>query len=230
MAAREAARLQRERHFSLYWVSTNDADEDCFVVASTTRGAARFFADAEGYEVDDVDVERVVGLPRELQTGAGWKENASAKPVRAAGYGRDDLLQACGIQIAVQRTSDGTAAKDYVFEGRHFRGGDVVTHAARDVGQPEPARLAAFDGGRASEPEWWELELTPHVEKRMEDRDFTEVDLRAMIEAATGYRKDVVEDRFVVETRFRRRPWEIIVEPDATGPFLVVVTAYGVDR
>ena len=29
-------------------------------------------------------------------------------------------------------------------------------------------------------PEWWdwELELTPHVEKRMEDRSFSEVDLR----------------------------------------------------
>ena len=30
--------------------------------------------------------------------------------------------------------------------------------------------------------EWWdwELELTPHVEKRMEDHTFTEVDLRLM--------------------------------------------------
>jgi hypothetical protein len=32
-------------------------------------------------------------------------------------------------------------------------------------------------------PDWWEweLELTPHLEKRMEDREFTEVDLRAII-------------------------------------------------
>ena len=31
-------------------------------------------------------------------------------------------------------------------------------------------------------PDWWdwEVELTAHIEKRMEDRDFTEVDLRAM--------------------------------------------------
>ena len=58
-------------------------------------------------------------------------------------------------------------------------------------------------------PEWWdwELELTPHVEKRMEDRTFTEVDLRLMLERATAFRHDVVDDRFVVETRFRADPW-----------------------
>jgi len=34
-------------------------------------------------------------------------------------------------------------------------------------------------------PDWWEweLELT-HLEKRMEDREFAEVDLRAMLEQA----------------------------------------------
>ena len=36
--------------------------------------------------------------------------------------------------------------------------------------------------GRVTFPEWWdwELELTPHVEKRMEDRTFTEVDRTAL--------------------------------------------------
>ena len=44
-------------------------------------------------------------------------------------------------------------------------------------------------------PDWWEweLELTPHLEKRMEDREFTEVDLRAMLERAEGHHRDVVE-------------------------------------
>ncbi len=39
-------------------------------------------------------------------------------------------------------------------------------------------------------PAWWEweIELTPHLEKRMEDRDFTEVDLRAMLQRARGYK------------------------------------------
>ena len=77
-------------------------------------------------------------------------------------------------------------------------------------------------------PEWWdwELELTPHLEKRMEERDSTEVDLRAMLGRATGYRPDVVEERWVIETRHQRHNWEAIVEPDPTERLLVVITAY----
>jgi hypothetical protein len=33
-------------------------------------------------------------------------------------------------------------------------------------------------------PTWWEweIEITSHLETRMEDRDFTEIDLRQMLE------------------------------------------------
>lgn len=81
-------------------------------------------------------------------------------------------------------------------------------------------------------PEWWtwELEISSHVEKRMEDRDFTEVELRHMLENARSFRADVVEGRWVVETRTRRRPWEVIVEPDMEQKLLVVITAYELDR
>ena len=51
-----------------------------------------------------------------------------------------------------------------------------------------------------------------------------------MLESATSFRVDVVEGRFLNETRFKGRPWEIVVEPDETNHVLVVVTAYGVDR
>jgi hypothetical protein len=80
-------------------------------------------------------------------------------------------------------------------------------------------------------PDWWdwELELTPHLEKRMEDRDFTEVDLRVMLEQAEGHHLDVVEGRRVIETRHRRHRWYIIVEPDPVERLLVVVTAYPVE-
>lgn len=79
-------------------------------------------------------------------------------------------------------------------------------------------------------PDWWEweLELTPHLEERMTDRDFNEIDLRAMLEKAHGYRPDVVEGRWVIETRHRRRRWEVIVEPDSAAQLLVVMTAYPV--
>jgi hypothetical protein len=65
-------------------------------------------------------------------------------------------------------------------------------------------------------------------EKRMEDREFTEVDLRAMLEQAEGHHLDVVEGRWVIETRHRRHRWHVIVEPDPVERLLVVVTAYPV--
>jgi hypothetical protein len=62
----------------------------------------------------------------------------------------------------------------------------------------------------------------------MGDRRFTELDLRRMLERASGYRVDVVEGRWVIETRHRRKAWEVIVEPDWERQLLVVVTAYPV--
>lgn len=80
-------------------------------------------------------------------------------------------------------------------------------------------------------PEWWEweLELTPHVEKRMEDRGFSEVDLRSMLERATGLRPDHVKGRFVVECSLRGSLWHVILEPDATDRLIVVITAYALE-
>jgi hypothetical protein len=80
-------------------------------------------------------------------------------------------------------------------------------------------------------PSWWEwdLEFVPHLFKRMADRDFNEVDLRQMLEEATGYHVDVVEGRFVIETRHGGKDWEVIVEPDHDDELLVVVTAYPTD-
>ena len=63
----------------------------------------------------------------------------------------------------------------------------------------------------------------------MEDRDFTEVELRLMLERATRFHADVVEGRFVVEAQLRGHPWEVVVEPDEVEHLLVVVTAYPVE-
>ncbi len=75
---------------------------------------------------------------------------------------------------------------------------------------------------KRSWPSWWnwELEFTPHLYKRMDDRNFNEddrnfneLDLRTMLERAHAYREDVIEGRWIIETRYRNRTWEIIVEP-----------------
>jgi hypothetical protein len=64
----------------------------------------------------------------------------------------------------------------------------------------------------------------------MEDRRFNEVDLRRMLEHATGHTPDVVEGRFVVAVRRVATPWEVIVEPDEVRRLLVVITAYPVEQ
>jgi len=64
----------------------------------------------------------------------------------------------------------------------------------------------------------------------MEDRAFNEVDLRRMLEYATGYRVDILEGRFVIEARRPGVPWEVIVEPDEVRELPVVITAYPVER
>jgi hypothetical protein len=60
----------------------------------------------------------------------------------------------------------------------------------------------------------------------MLDRTFTELDVRDMLHLARIYRRDVVPGRWVIVSSHRRKPWEIIVEPDTEAELLVVITAY----
>ena len=81
-------------------------------------------------------------------------------------------------------------------------------------------------------PEWWnwELSFTAHAELRMEQRGVTEVDVRAMLERATGYEPSVVDGRFMIHAVYKNRPWIVIVEPDVDSTLLVVVTPYEVSK
>jgi uncharacterized protein DUF4258 len=80
-------------------------------------------------------------------------------------------------------------------------------------------------------PDWWswELELSPHLFKRMIDRDFSETDLRQMLEDASGYHANHEAGRWAIETSRDNRAWEMIVEPDEQEQILVIVTAYPLD-
>ena len=49
-----------------------------------------------------------------------------------------------------------------------------------------------------------------------------------MLERAAGHHADVVEGRWVIQTRHHGKAWEIILEPDPERRLLVVVTAYPV--
>ena len=80
-------------------------------------------------------------------------------------------------------------------------------------------------------PPWWEweLEFTPHLLKRMIDRQFNEADLRLMLDEATAFRENHEEGRFAIATIHGNRSWEVIVEPLLDEKLLLVVTAYPVD-
>ncbi len=47
-----------------------------------------------------------------------------------------------------------------------------------------------------------------------------------MLEDAVRYRTDVIDGRWVIETKFRSAAWEVIVEPKSFRRRLTVVTAY----
>lgn len=70
----------------------------------------------------------------------------------------------------------------------------------------------------------------PHAFKRMAERNFTELDLRRMLDTAQTVDSDIVPGRWRVLCRLRRRSWEIIVEPDAKAQHVVVITAYPLDK
>jgi hypothetical protein len=62
----------------------------------------------------------------------------------------------------------------------------------------------------------------------MIDRDFSEVDLRRMLDEAGGFHPDTEPGRWAIQTRHDSKPWEVIVEPDESAKLLVVITAYSV--
>lgn len=51
-----------------------------------------------------------------------------------------------------------------------------------------------------------------------------------MLEHAREYREDILNGRLVIETRHRRQPWEVIVEPDLPEHRPIVIAVYEVER
>lgn len=77
-------------------------------------------------------------------------------------------------------------------------------------------------------PDWWhwDIEVTPHLLKRMMDRGFSETDLRLMLETATTYRPSTTPGRFVIISPLNAQLWEVVVEPDEPAHTLLIITAY----
>ena len=116
--------------------------------------ARRYHEDAEGYDVGEADAERIAALPDKLHVNDGWRDGPKGKVHEQAGWPSDELLVACGGEIAEQprgglRDTMGVVCKDVRFGSRVFRAGDVVTNMdrAHDV---KEARLSVFKGGTST--------------------------------------------------------------------------------
>lgn len=76
-------------------------------------------------------------------------------------------------------------------------------------------------------PNWWEwdIELSSHCLKRMQERTFSELNLRFMLEDATSLQEQG-HGTFIIGTTSQGVQWEVIVVPDYDEQKVIVVTAY----
>jgi len=65
----------RERRMKLFWITTQDHDEDWFVVAASPHEATTFFETYEGYDTGDAQAEEIVCLPDHLKATTGFPPN-----------------------------------------------------------------------------------------------------------------------------------------------------------
>lgn len=69
----------------LYWVTTEDHDEDWFVIARSARSARSFFEDYEGYDPADASAELVLSNFQPAAPGP-IPRHAQEEDLRAAGF------------------------------------------------------------------------------------------------------------------------------------------------
>ena len=122
---------------ALYWCSTQDGDEDWFVVAPNAWLARSFHEDAEGYDAGYANAEWVVDVPDSLTTDSDPHTQ----------WPSDALLQACGAEflpfhpdmapekVALRRIM-GVSPTAVRINGRIFVAGDVVENSFRRERKP----------------------------------------------------------------------------------------------
>jgi hypothetical protein len=56
----------------LYWVTTEDHDEDWFIVANSAKVASKFHEDSEGYNPGEAFAEKILVIPDDIPSKFGW--------------------------------------------------------------------------------------------------------------------------------------------------------------
>jgi hypothetical protein len=59
-------------YMKLYWVTTEDHDEDWFIVASSPEAASEYHEKMEGYNPGDAKAEEILDIPDNVVAEAGW--------------------------------------------------------------------------------------------------------------------------------------------------------------
>lgn len=86
---------------NLYWVTTEDHDEDTFIIAPSARAARKYHEVADGYDPGDARAERILHLPTCGPDDIGWPS--------------DEILRRCSAQIISQ-----DSPRVVVIKGRRF--------------------------------------------------------------------------------------------------------------
>jgi hypothetical protein len=56
----------------LFWVTTEDHDEDWFIIASSPTEASQYFENFEGYNPGDAKAEEILDIPANVHAETGW--------------------------------------------------------------------------------------------------------------------------------------------------------------
>lgn len=75
---------------NLFWVTTEDHDEDWFVVAHDPEEAANFHELAEGYNDETATAEWIMEIPGGIVEDVGWPSH--------------DVLKSCGAKFLREET------------------------------------------------------------------------------------------------------------------------------
>lgn len=126
------ASKKRKPVLKLYWVMTDDHDEDWFIVAHSAAEARRIHEDEEGYDRGDAYCELVLNLPPDKQG-------------ESVGWPRPGLLEELGGEVSrtppdeheALRYEAGSGARVVKFGDRVFGEGDIVSNVAMRLGLTE---------------------------------------------------------------------------------------------
>ena len=60
------------KHLKLYWVTTEDHDEDWFMIASSKNEASKLHEEFEGYDMGIASAQEILSIPDNISVEPGW--------------------------------------------------------------------------------------------------------------------------------------------------------------